>query len=301
VALALLGALFIVLSLPGAASAAHLHCGQLVTHSTKLDADLLNCPADGLVLADGVRLNLAGHTIDGTGPGNDSTGIRARRGVTVRNGSIGDHFDQPILLAGPDSGGNTIRDMTIGPGFGGVYVEGDDNVIRDNRSVVGGAEFGFSVFGSRNRIERNVVAGVDIPLDVGGAGNRVLHNTIGGCYLGINLNVAGGLVTHNEITGCSQGVAVNGEGLTMTHNVVTDGGDLGIWFDAADGLLAHNVVTGIRGVGIEVDAPGATVRANTADDNAGIGIWAVPGVIDGGANRAQGNGDPRQCVGVVCR
>ena len=42
------------------------------------------------------------------------------------------------------------------------------------------------------------------------------------------------------------------------------------------------------------------VAANRADRNADLGIEAVPGV-DSGANRGRHNGDPRQCVGVVCR
>jgi hypothetical protein len=35
--------------------------------------------------------------------------------------------------------------------------------------------------------------------------------------------------------------------------------------------------------------------------NGVLGIEAVAGVIDGGGNRAFGNGDPRQCLIVVCR
>jgi hypothetical protein len=47
--------------------------------------------------------------------------------------------------------------------------------------------------------------------------------------------------------------------------------------------------------------PGVTrVASNRADRNGDLGIEAVPGV-DGGGNRALHNGDPRQCVGVVCR
>ena len=34
--------------------------------------------------------------------------------------------------------------------------------------------------------------------------------------------------------------------------------------------------------------------------NGDLGIEAVRGVIDGGGNRASGNGDPRQCVNVRC-
>jgi hypothetical protein len=32
-----------------------------------------------------------------------------------------------------------------------------------------------------------------------------------------------------------------------------------------------------------------------------LGIEAVAGVLDGGGNRALGNGNPLQCLKVVCR
>jgi hypothetical protein len=32
-----------------------------------------------------------------------------------------------------------------------------------------------------------------------------------------------------------------------------------------------------------------------------LGIAAVPGVTDGGRNRARGNGNPAQCLNVACR
>jgi hypothetical protein len=32
-----------------------------------------------------------------------------------------------------------------------------------------------------------------------------------------------------------------------------------------------------------------------------MGIEAVRGVIDGGGNKASGNGDPRQCKHITCR
>jgi hypothetical protein len=35
--------------------------------------------------------------------------------------------------------------------------------------------------------------------------------------------------------------------------------------------------------------------------NADLGIEAVPGVTDGGGNRATGNGNPLQCVSITCR
>jgi Tol biopolymer transport system component len=45
--------------------------------------------------------------------------------------------------------------------------------------------------------------------------------------------------------------------------------------------------------------PIVTLARNVADRNSDLGIEAVA-AIDGGANRARRNGDPRQCTGVTC-
>jgi hypothetical protein len=45
---------------------------------------------------------------------------------------------------------------------------------------------------------------------------------------------------------------------------------------------------------------GGEFADNRANNNADLGIQAVPGVIDGGGNTAFGNGNPLQCLNVVC-
>jgi hypothetical protein len=43
-----------------------VQCGQTLTHSVKLTKDLVNCRGDGLVIgADGITVDLNGHTVDG--------------------------------------------------------------------------------------------------------------------------------------------------------------------------------------------------------------------------------------------
>src|SRR5205823_972173 len=69
------------------AQASDLHCGDTITRDTRLDADLVNCSGDGIVIgADHVTLDLNGHTIDGHGAG---TGVLAigRGDVAVRRGA----------------------------------------------------------------------------------------------------------------------------------------------------------------------------------------------------------------------
>jgi hypothetical protein len=44
-----------------------------------------------------------------------------------------------------------------------------------------------------------------------------------------------------------------------------------------------------------------TIRSNVANSNTDLGIQPIAGTaIDGGGNRASGNGDPRQCVRISC-
>jgi hypothetical protein len=70
---------------------------------------------------------------------------------------------------------------------------------------------------------------------------------------------------------------------------------------AASGtLLRANVTTRNGDDGIDVESPATTITANLANDNTDLGIEAVAGVTDGGGNRASGNGNPAQCVGVAC-
>ena len=77
----------------GEAFAAPLACGDTITVDTRLEADLINCPGDGLVIgADDVTLDLNGHLIDGDGvrggPGRGDVGIRSEGhpSVTIRRG-----------------------------------------------------------------------------------------------------------------------------------------------------------------------------------------------------------------------
>src|SRR6185503_5706024 len=54
----------------GQALASHVACGDVITKDTRLDSDLIDCSGPGIVIgADGIALDLDGHTIDGLGGG----------------------------------------------------------------------------------------------------------------------------------------------------------------------------------------------------------------------------------------
>ena len=86
-----LGALALGLA-PASAAARHVECGDRITRDVRLDADLVNCPRNGLtVAADGITIDLGGHVVDGSGRGiGISNGFwgDGHRDVTIRNGKV---------------------------------------------------------------------------------------------------------------------------------------------------------------------------------------------------------------------
>jgi hypothetical protein len=216
-----------------------------------------------------------------------------RRGIGLLEGAHGN------LVAGNVLSGNTED---------AVGIDGNDNVITGNRSDHDG--WGIVFGGDRNRIVANVVtntlgcspddcgAGIDLP---GGTGNLIAANLITGTSdQGIRLRefeAGGGAPTiGNVIRGnIVRDAGLDGIALQDKTNEVTGHGTL------KDNLVANNLVTGSGHDGIFVSRPANTVSGNVTLRNHVLGIEAVPGVIDGGGNRAFGNGDPRQCVIVACR
>jgi parallel beta-helix repeat protein len=79
----------------------------------------------------------------------------------------------------------------------------------------------------------------------------------------------------------------------------TTGHGIQVSSDASASSLEKNAVSTSGLDGIHVDAPSTTLTKNTATRNTNLGIFA-PGAVDGGGNKASGNGNPTQCVGVVC-
>ena len=66
-------------------------------------------------------------------------------------------------------------------------------------------------------------------------------------------------------------------------------------------LVNDNIVVASGGDGYDIKNPTTKLTANRALRNADLGFGAVFGVIDGGANVARYNGDPRQCTHISCR
>jgi hypothetical protein len=86
------------------------------------------------------------------------------------------------------------------------------------------------------------------------------------------------------------------------RNYILGAGEDGVHVDnkTKHTRLVRNHAIGAKDDGIDADDATTKLSGNQARHNTDLGIEAVRGVIDGGANKASGNGDPRQCTNIVC-
>jgi parallel beta-helix repeat protein len=311
-ALILAAAALVLAFAPAAADASHVECGDVLTTDTRLDSDLECAEGTALTIAaSNVTLELGGHTVAGTFA-DESVGVRAsgHTGIVVRNGAVR-QFDVDVLLE--DVSDSLVRDLTDAV----VGALGNGNTLRGNTESAG-----IAVRGDRNLVLGNGVSSnpsLDDAtwLSASGADNVIAHNVVKNVgatsadttAYGLLLRMDGGLVAHNVVTGAASfpqgsdvtvtGIHLSGQGALARKNVASgliDGFEVWGPFELTDNLAFSNLDDGI-----EVGVSGATLTRNEANDNGDLGIEAVPATIDGGGNRASGNGNPAQCVGVACR
>jgi parallel beta-helix repeat protein len=165
--------------------------------------------------------------------------------------------------------------------------------------------------GDRFQVRRNRFVRDDITL---GPGNRnvISHNRISQPRDGIRVEKGhDNLVAHNLVVdarhvGITLGIHdpfIGGAHNTVLANLVKGSRVDGIVVVRKDrgSLLTGNIVMGSGDDGFDVDSRTSTLTGNRAVSNDDLGIEAVFGVIDGGGNKAHGNGNPLQCTNIVCR
>lgn len=265
---------------------ATLRCGDTITTDTRLHADLVNCPGDGIVIgADNITLDLNGHTIDGDGVPLECpdeapcdigvANLDGHDGVTVIGGTVRQFRAGVFVAGGADH--NRVRRLVVADSsdVGVVVADSTDSVIENNsvsgslgysivlarvddgnveRNVIDGNEHGIAIFGSSrnntvrgNALSHQVSSAIDL-ID-GATANRVEDNRLADNGDGIILQeVAGNLISRNRVTGTGFFGA-------------PDTGGFGIVVDGADhNKLDRNTVTGGRGPAVLV----ATLDAATA-------------------------------------
>jgi parallel beta-helix repeat protein len=275
------------------AAAATLSCGQVVTQSVTLTADVGPCPNNGIVAgANHIVIDLNGFRVFGTANVNDGAGVlvSGRQGVTVQRGTI-TNFDAGVAILG--GSGNTVTQITARDNIGlsrgvfspvtlygeGILVQGSSgNTVTSNVAVNNGPYGGISLIpGDPDHpaippalTNNNLVQG-----------NIVRDNVA--CRIGLTSNFCdsdGIRIEPGAGSNCLVPATCPGPGNRIIGNTVTgsplDG--IALFGSTTGNLVAGNSVSGngftgaAAGDGIRVFGYGNTIQSNTVTGNRAGGI-----------------------------
>jgi parallel beta-helix repeat protein len=289
------------------ALARQLSCGDVVTTDTVLENDVLGCHGPGIAIAaDGVTLDLNGHTIAGSGLDFGISPIGRLRDITVENGIVSgfrygislDFLTRPTVhsmtLVGNHDGivvfetvdaviehnvafGNDASAIFAGETIGGRFA---DNDLLQNAAGISGSGVTQGVF-ERNRVRGSTYDGIRFLDATGVRFERNLSSDNGSLGFGLEGDSSGNAYVRNVADG-------NGmDGFLLTES-------------STGSILERNVADRNGDDGIDLDTPGSTLSRNSADRNRDLGVEAVPGETDGGHNKARHNGNAAQCTNIAC-
>jgi nitrous oxidase accessory protein NosD len=254
----------------------------------------------GVVIAESPRAQFERSSLTANGLNTDEAGlvlVDSPHSRIVRN-SISDNGDIGVFSPEADDTLFERNELSGNPEAAMLLEGADRNVFRRNRLFENGE--GITVGGDGNAITRNHVSDSRAGPEGGGSGIFVAA--------GRDNVVERNFVTRAEKAGIQVSLlpdeleggppAMN---TIVRHNHLRHNRD-GVFVleTAEDTLIEGNHAVGSEDDGIDVDSPRTTLTRNHAVNSGDLGIEAVVGVIDGGGNRASGNGDPRQCTNIAC-
>jgi Right handed beta helix region len=199
----------------------------------------------------------------------------------------------------------------------GIHVDfgSSDNLIKRNRFSRNGTSLfvGGDQSADHNRVKRNRFRGGrdDGILVSPGNGNVIARNHLTQAGNILIENGGGNLVARNVVRGARRAgillglpnFPVGGANNVVRRNLVKGSGRQGflVTEDKDHTLLRNNVAVRAGDDGFAIRSQTAKLIGNRAVRNAELGINAVLGVIDGGGNKAHGNGNPAQCTtNIAC-
>jgi parallel beta-helix repeat protein len=199
-----------------------LSCGEVVKESVKLSTNL-DCTGDGLIIgADGITIDLNGHTLKGPGAKSSKIGamLATSSGVTLQGPGVIEGFQAAVL----DTGGqdNKITGVNFVDNQIAIFLTGA-STTGISQNMFTGNDIGMASHSSKlttfekNLLEDNDLAGVTL---VNSADNKIDTNIIEGSNNGVFLD---GQSTGNKITTNTlldnTGVDVNnGNGMPININ-----------------------------------------------------------------------------------
>lgn len=244
-----------------------LECGTTITTDTTLQADLVDCPNNGILIgADGVTLDLNGHMIDGDAaefadcgerePCDMGVATNGHDGVTIENGSVREFavgvyvgrardarvedvassrhafFGFVMVLAASSEIRDSSGDANPRPDGDGLGVFGSHDLRIVGNAFRGNGQLGIHVEDSRNLlVARNLIAhNHDMGVLLEGDHNRLRRNRCvrnGACMI-----VAPGnrnVIARNRAVRDGDGIAVEkGRGNVVVRNTIVRPGKDGI-------------------------------------------------------------------------
>ena len=289
-------ALLAALALAAPAGAQALTCGDTVTKSIKLKADL-DCSAGdtgGLVVgAPKITIDLGGHSITGSGGADQYEGIEndGYDGVAITNGSIR-NFQDDVLLQ--NASRNTVDHLHLSLNDYGLYnginsTYGTGNRFAHNK--INRAQYGiYLANGSANRVESNKLVDANYGVYTSSeAQDRIVKNLSRGFS-----------ITTNAFWSQS-------DYATKYKDDIANDGYRGFYANAPTDVVYDSVTAngnGFAGIYIENNKPSdygeasATVLNSKANDNDEYGMYSQYGSRSK-HNVALGN-DYYNCVLVRC-
>lgn len=236
-------------------------CGATIVANLELDHDL-SCAGNGLIVgANGIKLDLNGHTITGAGAGIGGAGVLAagRSGVVITGGTI-QNFTIGVQLSA--STGITISQIRVTGNRDGIFLIGSSgNIIKENTAW------------------QNTRVGVMLRPGaiLNSTQNLVVENTLSDNMNGVILveTPTGNVFKENIISGSSRaGISLNGgvSANLIKENTLGQNG-AGILFNVgATGLLpsanslVENLIT-MNACGLQGPAAGNTLTENVFQGN----------------------------------
>jgi len=251
-------------------------CGDTITTDTSLHKDLVDCPNNGIIIgADGVTLDLNGHTIDGDGA--PAAGCNPRKqfcdvgvlneghdGVTVRHGRVRE-FEVGVLVLRARQNRILGVSSARNGGIGIVLFDVVRSLVRNSSasgSIAHNTGAGLGLFSSHH--VRVLHSSFRHNGDMGIAADSASHNLIKGNLLARNRNF--GIVLRGRAADRNQ----------VSRNRSVRDGAIGIFIEGSRNVIARNRISHPlrrEGVGIEVDGGNHNVIArNSIRDTEGRGI-----------------------------
>ena len=303
--------LFVAVSGADAATAPAVACGATLTTDTTLSSDLVGCTGTGLVIgADGITVDLAGHTISGTNAaGSEGIASDGHTNVRIVGGRITDFRLNGVGIRG--GSGNVVRRLTVRrigdggaekePVSAGILLSGSPRgrVIGNDVSndVKAFQSDGVDILNSpgsvagRNRLVRNNWNGLIL---IGSAGSRITHNTLdnnGNNGTEVNGASNSAVVVANSARGNKQFGLVVGSSkrVRVVRNTAAKNATGFLLFDVNDSLISANRAGG-NGDGLvlsggQFGSDGNRLSRNVANGNHGAGI----AIVEDNKGHAAGN------------